>query len=131
MNHHPHATEKIPHGYWGYHLMLDCQQCDQRKITDPTNISAFAKTLVQCIKMKAFGEPIIEHFATDSAATGGYSLVQLIETSSITGHFVDANGDAYLDIFSCQQFNLEDAQSVVHDFFKPTKIKVMYLTRQA
>ena len=117
--------------YWGYHLILDCKSCVIGTIKDADTIRQFAKTLVEKIAMKAFGEPIVEHFATHEPATGGYSLVQLIETSCITGHFVDQNGDAYLDIFSCQSFNLDKAQAVVQAFFKPEKITVTYLTRQA
>ncbi len=125
------APERLSDAYWGYHLILDCQQCDTSKITHADTIRAFAKRLVSKINMKAFGEPIVEHFATESLKTGGYSLVQLIETSSITGHFIDANGDAYLDIFSCQYFDTNEAQQVVRDFFNPSQIKVTYLTRQA
>ena len=44
--------------------------------------------------MIPFGEPNIQsilRLITPDAA--GFSLVQLIETSSITGHFVDKSGD--------------------------------------
>jgi len=73
--------------YWGYHLILDCTECDASKIRDAENIRLFVKTLVKEIDMKAFGEPIIEHFGSHNPAVAGYSLMQLIETSSITGHF--------------------------------------------
>lgn len=116
---------------WGYHLILDCQGCDIAKIKNRDRIHAFSQALVSRIDMKAFGEPFIEHFAAHDPKAGGYSLVQLIETSSITGHFVDANGDAYLDIFSCQSFDLATAQAVVREFFEPQQIKLTYLTRQA
>jgi S-adenosylmethionine/arginine decarboxylase-like enzyme len=81
--------------------------------------------------MKAYGAPILEHFATHDPSKGGYSLVQLIETSSITGHFVDINGDAYIDIFSCKPFSFETVKEVVHEFFQPVSIKMHFLTRQA
>ena len=61
--------------------------------------------------MVASGEPNIKHFATHNEDAAGYSLVQLIETSSITGHFVDKNGDCYIDIFSCKAFDIETAKS--------------------
>jgi S-adenosylmethionine decarboxylase len=123
------ACEKI--GYWGYHLMLDCQKCDRSAIGDRDNLKAFVGDLVEKIDMKAFGEPTLEHFATHDPEKGGYSLVQLIETSAITGHFVDKNGDAYIDIFSCKPFSIETVKAVVSHFLRPLKIKVHYLTRQA
>ena len=124
-------AEAVDHGYWGYHLILDCKNCELDKIKDGDNIRTFSKTLVERIDMKAFGEPLVEHFAAHDPAAGGYSLVQLIETSSITGHFVDKNGDAYIDIFSCKPFDLETAKDVVNEFFGPEKMRTIYLTRQA
>src|SRR5690348_9419093 len=118
-------------GYWGYHLILDCQGCEIALVSDPQNLTNFIKTLVREIDMKAYGEPILEHFATHDPSKGGYSLVQLIETSSLTGHFVDSNGDAYLDIFSCKPFSSETVKEVVHTFLKPVSIKMHFLTRQA
>ncbi|NGX56646.1 MAG: S-adenosylmethionine decarboxylase proenzyme [Candidatus Anoxychlamydiales bacterium] len=117
--------------YWGYHLILDCSSCDKDKVASKDNIYKFVKTLVKEIDMKAYKEPIIEHFATHNPLAAGYSMVQLIETSSITGHLVDSNGDAYFDIFSCKPFNIEIVKEVVNIFFEPKKIRVTYLTRQA
>ena len=92
---------------------------------------AWVRTLVDRIGMRAHGDPVCEHFAAHDPEAAGYSLVQLIETSSITGHFVDRNGDAYIDVFSCKPFDLETVRSVVHDYFRPAAIRVTYLTRQA
>lgn len=117
--------------YWGYHLILDCKACSKDAVTSKEQIITFVKTMVKEIKMKAFGEPTVEHFATHDPDAAGFSLVQLIETSAITGHFVDKNGDAYLDIFSCMTFDINVAQDVVKRFFNPKSIKVTYLTRQA
>lgn len=117
--------------YWGYHLVLDCQGCDTEKITSRDQIYKFIKELVKRIDMKAYKEPMIEHFATHNIEAAGFSFVQLIETSSITGHLVDKNGDAYIDVFSCKSFEIEAVKKVIDEFFAPKKIKVIYLTRQA
>ena len=121
------ATEK--NEYWGYHLILDCSECEKETVTSKKNLKKFIETLVQKIDMVAYGKPTIVWFGSDK--TTGYSLVQLIETSSITGHFVDKTGEAYIDIFSCKAFEVEKAKKVVNDFFKPKKIKTTYLERQA
>lgn len=117
--------------FWGFHLILDCKSCDIAMVTDRKNIYDFIKTLVPTIDMKAYGEPTIEHFATHNPDLAGYSLVQLIETSSITAHFVDKNGDAYIDIFSCKPYSIDVAKRCVQEFFEPKSIKTTYLTRQA
>jgi S-adenosylmethionine/arginine decarboxylase-like enzyme len=117
--------------YWGYHLILDCKNCDISKITDDEVIRTFVQTLVARIDMVAYGDPTIVHFATHDPQKAGYSLVQLIETSSITAHFVDINGDGYLDVFSCKPFSIEDVEETVVEFFNPLYIRKTYLTRQA
>jgi len=122
------ANERVEES-WGYHLILDCKGGDIQAVTDPQVIQEFVVDLVDQIEMKRFGDPIIVHFGSDHVT--GYSLMQLIETSSITGHFVDHNGDAYIDVFSCKPFDQEVAMKVVKKYFNPKKMKVAYLTRQA
>ena len=117
--------------YWGYHLILDCKGGDLDKVRSSKNIDQFVRALVTKIEMVACGEPKIEHFAANNPNAAGFSLVQLIETSSITGHFVDLNGDSYIDIFSCKSFDIEKVKEVVKQYFAPKQIKVTYLTRQA
>ena len=111
-------------------MILDCGGCNDN-IKDRDAIIEFVKELIVVIDMKAFGEPIVEHFATHDPSKGGFSLVQLIETSAITGHFVDATGEAYLDIFSCKDIPADLALRCVELHFEPESIKVHFLTRQA
>ena len=81
--------------------------------------------------MVAYGEPLLAHFAVHSPAAAGWSVVQLIETSSITGHFCDANGDAYVDVFSCKEFDEAAAVAVVERLLAPRSIESRLVTRQA
>lgn len=117
--------------YWGHHLILDCKSCEIASITSRETLTEFVKTLVDEIDMKAYGEPLLEHFATHEPEAAGYTLVQLIETSAITGHFVDKNGDAYIDIFSCKEFDPNLAMKIVERFLNPEKITPRFFKRQA
>ncbi len=116
--------------FWGYHTLFDCRGGDVSLFTRE-NIENFVKTLVEEIDMVAYGEPIIEHFATHCPEKAGFSLVQLIETSNITAHYVDLNGDFYVDIFSCKPYDVKLAQDVVQYFFNPKNIKTTFIERQA
>ncbi len=117
--------------YWGYHLILDCAGCDHAKITNGENIKFFTKELVRRIDMVAYGEPMVEHFATHDPQKAGYSMVQLIETSNICAHFVDRDNTMYLDVFSCKPFVNEVVVDTVIEFFGATSVRMSYLTRQA
>jgi S-adenosylmethionine/arginine decarboxylase-like enzyme len=81
--------------------------------------------------MKAYGPPLLQHFAEHLPEAAGYSLVQLIETSAITGHFCDTSGDAYIDIFSCKDFDAAVAVDVVREVFRPMHVNTLIPSRQA
>lgn len=116
--------------FWGFHLMLDCSNCDREKIGSRENIYNFVKTLVERIDMVAVGEPIIEMMCEGDPKVG-YSLMQLISTSNITGHFMDISGEAYIDVFSCKPYDIKVAEDCVREFFGPEKVRVNFLTRNA
>ena len=115
---------------WGQHLILDMGACN-RNVSRKESIRAFVAELVDAIDMIAYGEPIIEHFATHSQAAAGYSLVQLIETSAISAHFSDHNRDVYLDVFSCKSFDEDRVIEVVDRYFEPRTIHILSLVRDA
>jgi S-adenosylmethionine/arginine decarboxylase-like enzyme len=117
--------------YWGYHAMFDCAACDIEKVTSEENVYNFIKELVPAIDMIAFGEPQIQHFATHEPDKAGITATQLIETSSITAHFVDINGDAYIDIFSCKTVDVKIAEDLIRKYFNPKKVRVNFITRSA
>ena len=112
---------------WGKHLILDLRSCNRLMITCPNNIVAFSKDLVQRIDMVPYGEPTVKHFGSDNKS--GYTLVQLIETSNITGHFCDQSGDAYLDVFSCKDFHDKDVIDMVWKYFLPRDLSSTTLFR--
>ncbi len=117
--------------YWGYHLMLDCSECDVDMMRDKQNIYNFVKELVEDIEMVAHGEPIIEFLCPGDPSKEGYSLMQLITTSSITGHFIDHDRHIYLDVFSCKFFEPSKVKHVVEKFFDTKKMRMNYITRNA
>ena len=114
---------------WGKHAVLNLYRCTSRLIACPTNIIAFSDTLVKKIDMKPYGRPMVQHFGEGNKA--GYTLVQLIETSNITGHFCDETGDAYLDVFSCKDYNPRIVEAIAREFFKPLHCDMQVLQRQA
>ena len=55
----------------------------------------------------------------------------MIETSNITGHFVDADGNFYIDVFSCKPFDNNTVIEKVDKYFKPEKVRMHYISRDA
>src|SRR5580765_991938 len=116
---------------WGHHLLLDLAGCRLEVVRSRDALRDFVAELVEAIDMVAYGEPLLAHFAVHSPQAAGWSVVQLIETSAITGHFCDANGDAYVDVFSCKAFDPAAALAVVERLLAPRSIESRLVARQA
>ena len=115
---------------WGQHFILDIAGCNNN-VRSKEKIKSFVVELVDAIDMVAYGEPIIEHFAEHSEEAAGYTLLQLIETSAISGHFSDNFKDAYIDIFSCKYFDVDMVVGIVEKYFGPESIHALCLEREA
>ena len=85
--------------------------------------------MVKRINMIAHGEPIIEYMLPGDPKQG-YSLVQLIETSNITAHFIEPDGSAFFDVFSCKDFDPAIAKLCVRDYFSPKRMTNNFFNRQ-
>ena len=117
--------------YWGYHLVLDCKGGKKFTKNPKEEIKTFIKELVEKIDMVAYGEPNIAYLPTpDTPEKSGWSVAQLIYTSTITCHFTDESGDFYLDVFSCKEFEIEKVTECVDEFFSPLETRSRYLLRQ-
>lgn len=110
-------------GMFGKSTQINCYDCDPHAIKDAEAIRRFVRHLVDAIAMRAYGEPQVVHFGP-TPAVAGYSMTQLIETSLISGHFVDATGNAYIDIFSCKDYEVATAVGVCREHFAPARVTV-------
>ncbi|KKS77919.1 MAG: S-adenosylmethionine decarboxylase related protein [Parcubacteria group bacterium GW2011_GWC1_43_11b] len=114
---------------WGLLASIDLAGCDHQLIQSPQAIKQFVKELVDLLKMKAHGPTRVEKFAEGSLE--GYSAFQFIETSSITLHFDDKQGDrAFIDVFSCCFFNPESAEKFAKKYFKAKTSRSKILLRK-
>ena len=103
---------------FGMELVLNLYDCDGKKVSQAKSIRQFAVKLCdEVIGMKRYGRTLIPHFGHDNPITSGYSLVQLIETSSVTAHFSESKRAVYLNIFSCKWFDAGKAAQFCKEWF--------------
>ena len=114
---------------YGYELILSLHGCSRKVLTSKKKLQQYANKLCKLIKMQKYGPTILHYFGENADFTKGYSLVQLIETSSITGHFSDLWNSAYINIFSCRRFNHTAAKKFTRQFFQAKKVKNTFLIR--
>jgi len=115
---------------YGQELILDLCDCNRKTISSEKKIREFIIDLCDnVIKMKRYGEPLIPHFGHGSKITAGYSLVQLIETSSVTAHFSEYKRTVYMNIFSCAYFDVDKTTAYCKKFFGAKRVEVNLLVR--
>ena len=114
---------------WGFHTMINAGRCCAKAVRCPVAITSFSNDLVKRIDMVPYGNPQVQHFGEGNKA--GYTLVQLIQTSNITAHFVEETNDIYLDVFSCKKFDPKVVEKCLSEHFKPVAFKSLTLNRQA
>lgn len=120
--------EKFKSGdYWGIECLVNLVECDVNLISNSVTLERFVEELCDEINMNMVGPTILKRFGSDHLY--GYTLMQMIETSSIIGHFSEDNGDAYIDIFSCKAFNPHEAAEFCKNFFGAKDVQYMTILR--
>ena len=98
---------------WGQLTILDLYGCKRDVLVDEGRLREFVLELCGKIGMKSFGESIVKRFGEGSLE--GYSVMQFIETSSITIHCDEVDNRAFIDIFSCKEFDADIAKEFSED----------------
>jgi S-adenosylmethionine decarboxylase len=113
---------------FGWDLSIDLVGCNGN-VSVGSAIKKFAVDLCKVIDMVPYGEPLIPYFGEKSEVTKGYSLLQFVETSSITGHFSDYYKSAHIDVFSCKEFDAEKTVAFCMEVFGGKPIVINKQTR--
>jgi len=119
---------------YGMELILDLHMCDADAIAYGNGLVKFAQDLVELIGMKAY--PINEdeptwarYFGEASDVTRGFTVIQPIETSSITMHLSEGLVSAHINVFSCQTFDAQAAIDAAVTHFQPSEVVATVLER--
>ena len=104
-----------PDWWWGRSASLDLHGCNPLLMKDPKILKRFVRGLCQVLKMKRVGPPEIKRFGHGKLR--GYSVMQFIETSTITAHFDEVGCRAFIDVFSCREYDPRPVAQFSQKFF--------------
>lgn len=107
---------------FGKECILDLKGCCE--ITEPM-LRKYVYDLCDILEMERHGECQIIWFGEPPFE--GYSLLQFITTSSITGHFTET--EAYINIFSCKPYDKNIVECFTRERFRATKVVCNVLER--
>lgn len=109
---------------YGKELSIDLYDCDPETIKSAKKLKEYVAKLCKVLEVKPFGPTTVKRFALHIGHAAGYSLVQLIESSLLSGHFSEMWNRAYLNMFSCNDFDDKKAVDFAMKFFKAKRAKV-------
>ena len=121
-------------GIYGKELILDLHDCDASRFTR-SSIDQFCAGLCDLIDM----ERCDLHFWDDVGVaedecqahpkTKGTSAVQFILTSTIVIHTLDLMNTVYVNIFSCKDFDTDEAAKFTAKWFESSNWKSTVIAR--
>lgn len=114
---------------WGISASIDLHNCSPDLVRSSGDIKRFVSELCELIEVTPFGECVVVHFG-EKEEIAGFSMTQLIETSLISGHFVNLTNNIFLDVFSCKYFEPEVVAKKAKEFFKAESVDLNFLVRK-
>ena len=114
---------------WGKSVAIDLYFCAHDRVNNKEILQQFVVEIIQVIGMVAHGPTYIDRFGSAEEHLEGYSAMQFIETSSITVHLDEVNNRAFVDIFSCKDFDAEKASEFTKQYFQAQEMKFFPLER--
>ncbi len=116
---------------FGPHLMLDLYGCPKEKLSDLNFVLEVLDTLPQKIGMSKIAPPHVFKYKGNGKKDWGVSGVVLIAESHISIHTFPENAHAFIDIFSCKEFDTNFARDELVSLFQAARHEEMIKNRGA
>ncbi len=119
---------------YGFELIMDLHRCDVNTFKRDSLDEYFEK-LCKAIDMKKceryfwddVGVPLEEQQTSPHAK--GTSAVQFILTSTIVIHTLDLLKAVYINIFSCKEFDKDQAEQLTKEWFGAKECRTLFIER--
>ncbi len=112
---------------WGKSAAIDLTGCEHKRLVSADLLRQFVGEMVTVVGMISHGECYIDRFGEGKIK--GYSAMQFIKTSSITVHLDETGNRAFIDVFTCKDFDPQVAVDFAQRFFKAKKVRLTVLDR--
>lgn len=104
-------------GAWGLTTSIDLHSCDPNLLKNAEAIKEYTAKVCALIDAKPWGPCHVQYFGINPEVAG-YSMMQLVETSLVSGHFANKTNRIFLDIFSCKYYDALKAAQFSKEFFR-------------
>ncbi|MBI5700429.1 S-adenosylmethionine decarboxylase [Candidatus Saganbacteria bacterium] len=101
----------------GLHMIIDCYDCDEAKLSDPAMITESLDVFSEKIGNKKLMPPYVFKFNGNNPQEHGITGIVLLVDSHITIHTFPGKKHAFVDIFSSRDFDTDHAVSFMTTLF--------------
>jgi len=102
---------------YGPHLVLDLADCNFTTLNSIDECFKFLYTLPEIIGMTKITQPYVFRYPGKFPEDGGITGMVIIAESHISVHTYPLKGYAFVDVFSCKNFDVEKTKNYVINFF--------------
>jgi len=113
--------------FWGKSAAISLGGCDHARLTDAELLKKFVAEVIAVVDMEAHGPCYVDRFGEGDIE--GFSAMQFIKTSSITVHLDEVGNRAFIDIFSCKDFDEAAAEHFSKEFFRAQESSTVVIER--
>ena len=119
---------------YGFELIIDLHGCDVSKFTR-RSIEKYMVAVCEAIEMEREDlhfwdyDGVPKEELPSEAHLLGTSAVQFITTSNITIHTLDLLKAAYINIFSCKEFDEKVAEQITKEWFGAKECRTHFIER--
>jgi hypothetical protein len=116
---------------WRHRLLIHATHCQALGHDAGSRVEQLLTTLIGAHTVDANRDggdalKIFEERLDLGHGTCGFSLVQFFASTSIAGHYVERDGDVYIDVLSCVPMPVERAHRAVRQLFVPERVDVAF-----
>ena len=111
------------------HVMLDLYGCNPDLLADETLLRGVLEEFPERIKMIKVGPAELRYIKTSSPLDDGYSGFVIIATSHVSLHAWAPYRMINIDVFSCEEFSVEDVVDFACQTFQTKDVEVHAVRR--
>ena len=111
------------------HLVIDGHGCDAAQLSDPERVRVFLDEFPDRIGMTKITPPAVYTYHGPTPEDWGVSGFVIIAESHISVHTFPDREYANIDVFSCKEFDADEALAGVCGFFSMADIRHWVLDR--
>lgn len=114
---------------YGKELIIDLHNLSHSVYLTQSDLQEYFDVLCETIDMEQVRTEWWEEYGQDEPHLNGISAVQFIKTSNITIHYAPDLKQIHINIFSCKDFDSEQARWLTHNWFGGTIANCVTLER--